>query len=82
MDEIDWIDSTEFPDVLSAANNGNSVDVLIHNTVADEHTVGWFNFNQMRWLFLSNESIKKFKWRYFIDKYYRYDKKKSRTKGN
>ena len=82
MDEIDWIDSTEFPEVLSAANNGNSVDVLIHNTVTDEHTVGWFNFNQMRWLFLSNESIKKFKWRYFIDKYDRYDKKNSRKKGN
>lgn len=68
-EELGFYNSTEFPEELSEAGNGNSVDVLIYNTKTGERSVGWFNFNQFKWYFLMNENIKKFKWRYFIDKY-------------
>lgn len=65
--EIDWTDSSEFPEELSPANNNFSVDVLIYNSQTDEHTVGWFDFKIMTWQFLCRESQKAFKWRYFIN---------------
>lgn len=60
-----WNESKEFPKVLSNANNGFSVDVLVYSKKSDEHTVGWFNFNKMTWNFLCRENVGKFKWRYF-----------------
>jgi hypothetical protein len=72
LENLDWIESTEFPEVLNPANNGLSVDVLVYCKKTDEHTIGWFNFNTMTWNFLCRESVGKFKWRYFqnnIDKW-------------
>lgn len=63
--EIEWNDKSEFPGELG--QNGFSVDVLVHDTRADEHTVGFYDFKIMTWRFLSNEEIKRFKWRYFQD---------------
>jgi len=62
-----WESKTEFPDELNPAQNQFSVDVLVYFPTLDEHTVGWFDFNKMKWQFLSNQQYGKrgFKWRYF-----------------
>lgn len=65
--------SSDFPEVLSPANNGLSVDVLIYSEEKDQHTVGWFDFNKMTWRFLCREPQPIFKWRYFNDKIDKYD---------
>lgn len=66
-DKIDWAASDVWPDVISESNTGCSIDVLIHDPKTDEHTVGWFNFNTMSWMFLSNEDVNpRFMWRYFV----------------
>ena len=72
--KIEWNDQTEFPGELNKSQNGFSVDVLIYSEKTDEHTVGWYDFKTMTWRFLSNEEIKKFYWRYFIDKTDKYKK--------
>lgn len=59
-----WNESKDFPSELSPAGNSFSVDVLIYNKRTDEHSIGWFNFKTMSWLFLCRESQKDFKWRY------------------
>lgn len=59
-----WFKSADYPDELSKAQNGFSVDVLAYNKRTDENTIAWFDYNKMRWLFLSNEDFKPFKWRY------------------
>ncbi len=68
-DKIEWQENSDFPDVLNDAQNGFSVDVLVYFPCLDEHTMGWFDFKGMCWLFLSNQDYngRKFKWRYFID---------------
>lgn len=63
--DVEWNESTEFPDELSKAENGFSVDVLVYSKKSDEHTVGWFNYNSMSWVFLCRQALGKFKWRYF-----------------
>jgi len=78
MEEIGFYDSTEFPEEISKYSNGNSVDVLIFNTKTKERSVGWFNYNEMKWYFLLNENIETFKWRFFNDKY---DTPKKETNG-
>lgn len=66
---IEWQKNSEFPDELHPAQNNFSVDVLVYFECLDEHTIGWFDFKGMQWLFLSNQdySGRKFQWRYFID---------------
>lgn len=66
--DVEWISHTEFPDELSKAGNGLSVDVLVYSKKSDDHTVGWFNFESMSWVFLCRQAQGKFKWRYFNDK--------------
>jgi hypothetical protein len=81
MVEIEWIESTEFPEVLSEAQNGFSVDVLVYCAKTGEHTIAWYNFNQMQWNFLCREvNFKNFKWRYFVDKLDRYEQKRNPRK--
>lgn len=82
---IEWHVSSDFPSELNEAQNNNSVDVLIYFECLDEHTIGWFNFRQMRWLFLSNQDYngRRFKWRYFLDdidkSYFKKDGKTNKT---
>ena len=71
--EIEWNDQTEFPGTLG--QNGFSVDVLIHDTNADEHSVGWYDWKTNVWVFLSNEQIDVFKWRYFNELIDNFNKK-------
>jgi hypothetical protein len=63
-----WNESTDFPEELSKAENGLSVDVLIYSISMDQHTVGWFDFVTMTWRFLCREPQDDFKWRYFNKK--------------
>lgn len=77
--EIEWNDQTEFPGELNKAHNGFSVDVHIHDTSADEISVGWYDWKKNDWKFLSNEQIKKFKWRYFQDEIDKYKSKKTKN---
>lgn len=67
--KIEWQENADFPEELHLAQNNFSVDVLVYFPCLDEHTVGWFDFKGMCWLFLSNQDYngRKFKWRYFID---------------
>ena len=66
---VDWHDATDFPDRLRDDRSGFSVDVLVWCPTADEHTVGWLDYNEIRWLFLCRQAIdEKFYWRYFDDK--------------
>lgn len=82
-DKIVWYGCKEWPDVISDSNRGCSIDVLIHDPKTDEHTVGWFNFGTFKWLFLRNENVnRRFKWRYFVDKYDRYKKPKNQPSQN
>lgn len=60
-------DPTEYPDVVNESQNGFSVDVLIYSKKMDLHTVGFFHFNELRWVFMNNEIITEFKWRYFAE---------------
>lgn len=66
--KINWNLKKEFPDELNPAQNSFSVDVLVYFPKLDEHTIGWFDFNSMCWLFLSNQDYSdyNFKWRYFV----------------
>lgn len=66
--EISWINDKEFPDVIGN-NNRFSIDVLIYIPSLDEHTIGWYDFNEYKWCFLCNQKIngRKFMWRYFIN---------------
>ncbi len=76
-DDIVWSEPTEVPDVLSEAQRGLSVDILVYCPKANEHTVGWYNHNTDEWLFLCREAnFKTFVWRYFTDKHDRYNPKK------
>lgn len=75
MDTIEWIGSTEIPDVLNNAQNRFSVDVLVYCDKSGEHTIAWYDYLENKWCFLCREvNFKKFKWRYFTDKYDRYGK--------
>ena len=76
MNKIEFIPSTEFPDELNNAQNRFSVDVLIYSQAKDEHTVGWFDFQEMKWEFLCREELSPFKWRYFTDEHDRFEKEK------
>jgi hypothetical protein len=79
-DKIVWYESTEWPEVLKESITGTSIDVLVYDPVADQHTVGWYDFNLFTWHFLSNEDVNpRFVWRYFNDKHDRYKPKKRKT---
>ena len=66
--KIDWNDETDKPSNLNNAHNGFTVDVLVYAYEIDEHTIGWYDWNNHKWHFLCNEQhIDKFKWRYFIN---------------
>ena len=68
-EKVDWTENKDFPDVLNEAQNGFSVDVLAYFECLDEHTVAWFDFNQMKWQFLRSQDYenRRFQWRYFVD---------------
>ena len=67
--KVEWVKSNETPGELSEAQNGFSIDVLVYFESLEEHTIAWYDYNQMKWLFLSNQNYtkQKFKWRYFQD---------------
>lgn len=72
MNQIEWNDPEDFPDELNKAHNNFSVDVLIYSKSTKEHTIGWFDFKNMKWQYLCKEAQKGWKWRYFnneLDKY-------------
>lgn len=54
----------EFPEELNYAQSRFSVDVLIHNKKKETHTIGWFDFHEMKWCFLCREVQGVFFWRY------------------
>lgn len=69
-----WSNKETPPDEVNVKQNVFSVDVLVYFIELDEHTIGWFEYSTMKWLFLSDQDYRglKFKWRYFrdeIDKY-------------
>jgi len=66
---LGWNDNKDFPDELSEAQNGFSVDVLVYFPCLDEHTVAWYDFGQFEWQFLRKQDYtgRNFKWRYFIN---------------
>lgn len=67
-DNLDpWHSQKDFPEVISDSNRGSSIDVLVYSKDVEEHTVGWFDFNKMTWMFLCREAVGRFKWRYFED---------------
>lgn len=75
--KIEWLPSTEWPDVVSENNSGCSIDVFVYDPKTDEHTVGWYNFDLFTWQFLRNEDVApRFVWRYFVDMYDRHKPKK------
>lgn len=61
----DWTGQKTWPDQLREGSNSTSVDVLCYCPHLKEHTIGWFDFNQMRWAFLCREPFNSFEWRYF-----------------
>lgn len=62
---MEWNNFDDVPDVLNSAQSRFSADVLVYNTKSKEHSIGYFDFIEHRWLFLSNENITNFVWRYF-----------------
>ena len=62
--ENEFYSHKEFPSELNFAQNRFSVDVLIHNKKKEQHTIGWFDFKEMKWLFLCREVQGSFFWRY------------------
>lgn len=71
--DIEWNDPQDFPDVVSDAGNGFSIDVFVYCESTNEHTVGWYDYTKNVWNFLCREPIgKRWKWRYLnesIDKW-------------
>lgn len=63
----EFYEGKDFPEEINRAQSRFSVDVLVYLPCLDEHTVGWFDFNTMKWLFLSNQDYRgrRFVWRYF-----------------
>lgn len=73
--DVEFYNSDVIPDELNYAQSRFSIDVLCHFPSLDEHTIGWFDFIEWKWLFLRNQDYtdKEFQWRYFVDEI---DKKK------
>lgn len=66
--QIEWYTPKDIPDEFSKAENGLTIDVLVYCISQKIHTIGWYNYNELKWYFLLNEHINKdFKWRYFTD---------------
>jgi len=63
-------DKNQYPSEINPNNGRFSVDVFIDIPCLDEHTIGWFDYLEMKWLFLSNQdySNTEFYWRYFNEK--------------
>jgi len=57
----------DFPSELNYAQSRFSVDVLVWNKKTEEHTIGWFDFQLMKWCFLCREVQGSFKWRYLSE---------------
>lgn len=57
----------DFPSELNYAQSRFSVDVLIWNEQKQQHTVGWYDFQLMKWCFLCREVQGEFEWRYYDD---------------
>jgi len=65
---IDFRNSTVFPERLRDDRSGFSVDVIIYCPKSDENTIGWYDYNELQWLFLCRQAIDEtFIWRYPID---------------
>lgn len=65
--KVEWNEPTDFPEELNKAHNNFTVDVLVYSKKTNEHTIGWFDFKEMKWHFLCREAQKNFKWRYLDD---------------
>lgn len=79
--DIIWNNETEIPDVLSKSNERFSIDILVYNPKTKEHTIGWFDYLEHKWLFLCREANKKFYWRYFIDKLDKHEKNSGKQRN-
>lgn len=67
MAKNSWIHETEHPDVLNPSGCGFSVDVLAYSKRLNIHSIAWFDFAKMEWIFLANEHVREFQWRYFTE---------------
>jgi len=80
-----WNDPKIIPEEINKNSNGtHSIDVLCYFYDDDEHSIGWFNYIDLKWFFLCNQdySNQNFKWRYFqneIDKINYEGKKRNRN---